>query len=168
VFAAAPGFDPGAIRRVELGVNPLCLVLCDRPAPQDAQRAQVSLQHWAAAALTRGKAGIAEGSDAAVADPAILATRAKIAAMPDESVGRDGAVVRVFMTDGTEHARRIEHGVGSLEQPITNTQLDAKFLDQARLSLPDAAAREALALCRRLPDLDDAGAVARAAQAGAA
>jgi len=166
-IAATDGFDPGAIRRVELGVNPLCLVLCDRPAPPDGQRAQVSLQHWAAAALARGQAGVAEGSDAAVADPAVLAVRAKIAAMPDESVGRDGAVVRVLMADGSEHARHIAHGIGSLERPMTDPELDAKFLDQARLSLSEAAARSALTLCRRLPELADVGEIARATQAGA-
>ncbi len=160
-IAREPEFEAGAVERIELGVHPLCLTLCDRPAPPDSQLAQVSLQHWAAAALARGAAGIPEGSDASVADPAVLALRARIDARPDPSVGRDGAVVRVRMRDGRMFERRIEHGVGSLERPMTDAELDAKFMGQATLALPEAQGRDLLALCRQMPTLDDAAAVAR-------
>jgi len=164
-IARTPGFEASAIETVRLGVHPLCLVLCDRPDPPDAQVAQVSLQQWAAAALVRRAAGIAEGSDACVGAPEVRAVRTRVIAAPDESVGRDGAVVRVEMQDGTVHERRIEHGIGSLDRPMSDTELDAKFLAQAEMVLPAGRARELLALCRRLPELDDAGEIGRRARA---
>ena len=161
-IAARPEFDAAAVEAIDLALNPLCLTLTDRPEPPDSQRAQVSLQHWTAAALARGRADIEAGSDAAVADPAVLALRAKITAKPDGTVKPDSAVVRVRLAGGQTLEERVEHATGSLDRPMTDAELDAKFLGQATMHLSPAAADAALALCRRLPELDDASDIARA------
>jgi 2-methylcitrate dehydratase PrpD len=153
---------PDAIMRVRLGVHPLCLTLCDRPAPTGGQDAQVSLQHWTAAVLVRRAAGLAEGTNACVRDPAVLAVRARIAAAPDASVGRDGAVVRLELADGRVVEKRVEHCVGSLTRPMTDAELEAKFMGQALQVLPDAAAGALRDLCWRLEALDNVAAIARA------
>ena len=142
------GFDAAKITRVNLSVDPLCLYLCDRPTPKDSQLAQVSLQHWVAAALVGGAAGIAEGNEASVADPAIQAVRGRIEAAPDENVGRAGALVRVDQTDGASFEHRINHSIGSLQRPMTPAELDAKFMAQALMTLPEARAKAALAVCQ--------------------
>jgi 2-methylcitrate dehydratase PrpD len=154
-IAGMPGFDATQIASIKLGVHPLCLRLTDRPNPPGNQLAQVSLQHWAAAVLVRAAAGIPEGADEAVQDPVIQSVRALIDAQPDASVGRDGAVVVVEMRDGARHERRIEHGIGSLDRPMTDAELDTKFMDQARLSITDANATMLLGICRQLPTLLD-------------
>jgi len=161
-ITAQPGFDAAKITRVSLSVDPLCLYLCDRPTPQDSQLAQVSLQHWAAATLVRGATGIAEGDEAAVADPAIQALRGQIEAGPNDNVGRAGAIVRVEQSDGASFEHRVEHGVGSLERPMTPNELDAKFMVQALLTLPEADAAAALAVCKGMARLDDAAEAANA------
>jgi 2-methylcitrate dehydratase PrpD len=153
---------PDAITRVRLGVHPLCLTLCDRPAPANGHEAKVSLQHWAAVALVRRAAGLAEGSDACVRDPAVIAVRDRIEALPDASVGRDGAVVRLELADGRILEQRVEHCIGSLARPMSDAELEDKFLGQASQVLPDAAARALMRLCARLEALDDVAQVARA------
>jgi len=160
-IARRPGFDAESVNTVRLGVHPLCLTLCDRPAPPDGQTAQVSLQHWTAAALIRAAAGLAEAEDECVDDPRVLALRARILAAADAGVEPDGAVVQVEMRDGTVHERRIEHGIGSLHQPMSDADLDAKFSGQALRVLPEGRAAELNALCRCLPDLDDTAEIAR-------
>ncbi len=50
---------------------------------------------------------------------------------------------------------------------MTDAQLDAKFRDLADGILPAAQAARVLTLCRSLPDLKDAGEVARAGVQGA-
>jgi 2-methylcitrate dehydratase PrpD len=157
------GLDPDGITRVRLGVHPLCLTLCDRPAPANGHEAKVSLQHWTAVALVRRAAGLAEGSDACVRDPAVIAVRARIEAAPDPSVGRDGAVVRLELGDGRVLEKRIEHCIGSLVRPMSDAELETKFMGQALRVLSDAAARALLRLCWRLDTLDDVAEVARAA-----
>jgi 2-methylcitrate dehydratase PrpD len=152
---------PDAITRVRLGVHPLCLTLCDRPAPADAHEAKVSLQHWTAAALVRRAAGLAEGADDCVCDPAVRALRARIEAVPDPSVGRDGAVVQLELANGRALEKRVEHCVGSLARPMTDAELEAKFMGQA-LPVLSEAARAPMHLCWRLEALDDVAEVARA------
>ena len=43
------------------------------------------------------------------------------------------------MRDGTTHAVGIEHGIGSLVQPMSDDELSAKFLSQASGFLPTKA-----------------------------
>jgi 2-methylcitrate dehydratase PrpD len=142
-------------------VHPLCLTLCNRPTPADGHEAKVSLQHWTAAALVRRSAGLAEGTDDCVRDPAVRAVRARIEAAPDASVGRDGAVVRLELADGRMLEKRVEHCIGSLARPMTDAELEAKFMGQALRVLPDAAAGALMHLCWRLEALDDVAEVAR-------
>jgi len=161
-FAREPDFDPSQIEEVRLGVHPLCLTLCDRPAPADGQVAQVSLQHWTAAALARGAAGIPEGLDECVQAADVIAVRDRVKATADTSVGRDGAVVTLAMRDGSTRTRRIEHGIGSLERPMSDMELDGKFLGQAALvGMDEKGSRTLLNLCRRLPELPDVAETAR-------
>jgi 2-methylcitrate dehydratase PrpD len=67
-----------AVARVEIIANPAAMALCYRRHPKDEMEGHVSLYHWVAAALARGKAGIPEGTDQAIADPAIRALRDRI------------------------------------------------------------------------------------------
>lgn len=158
VHTSAP--DPAHIARVRLQVDPLCLTLCDRPAPTGHQEAQVSVQHWTAAALLHRAAGIAQGTDACVRDPQVIALRQRVEATPDETVGRDGAITRLDLHDGTVLEQRVEHCIGSLDRPMTNNELEGKFLGQAVEVLPEANARHLMALCWRLPELDNVAEIA--------
>jgi 2-methylcitrate dehydratase PrpD len=88
--------------------------------------------------------------------------RARIEAAPDASVGRDGAVVRLELVDGRMLEKRVEHCIGSLARPMTDAELEAKFMGQALWVLPAASARTLLDLCWRLEALDDVAEVARA------
>ncbi len=72
----------------------------------------------------------------------------------------------VTLTDGRTFHRHIEHAIGSVEKPMSDAQLEAKFTDLAAGILPDAQARKVMQLCWSLPDLKDAGDVARAGVAG--
>lgn len=160
-IARIDGFDAARIERVRLGVHPLCLTLCDRPAPPDGQVAQVSVQHWTAAALVRAAAGLTEGADACVQAPDVLAVRQCVEAKVDGTVEPDGAVVRVEMRDDTVHERRIEHGIGSLARPMSNGELDDKFRVQALPVMAEPDVDDLIGLCRDLPALDDVAEIAR-------
>jgi 2-methylcitrate dehydratase PrpD len=153
------GFNAAKITRVSLSVDPLCLYLCDRPTPPDSQLAQVSLQHWVAATLVRGAAGIAEGNEAAVTDPDIQAVRGRIEAKPDEKVCRAGAIVHVEQSDRARFEHHVDHGIGSLERPMLPAELDAKFMAQALITLPEADATAMLQRCKDMAQLKNAAEV---------
>ena len=138
-------FDATTVAAVKVAVNPLCLTLCDRPAPSSSQLAQVSVQHWTAAALVRGRAGLAEGSEECVHDTAVMALRAKVSATPDPAIARDAGMLVIEMQNGERFEERVEHCIGSTLNPMTDAQLTEKFLHQASAVLgagPGAALLE--------------------------
>ncbi|MWB78348.1 MmgE/PrpD family protein [Pseudooceanicola sp. 216_PA32_1] len=115
------------IRAVELAGHPLLKTRTDRPAPTSGNMAQVSAQHAAAVALLTGRAGPEEFSDAAVADAAVRALGRKVSVLVDESHSLNGACVTVELSDGTRLSRQVEQARGSLGQPLTDSDIDAKL-----------------------------------------
>ena len=73
----------------------------------------------------------------------------------------------VTLNDGRTVHRRIEHAIGSVEKPMSDQQLEAKFADLAAGVLPEAQVKRVMQLCWSLPELKDAGDVTRAGVQGA-
>ena len=161
-IAKTPGFDPHAIERVELFVEPLTIILCDRPEPENAMQAVVSLYHWAAAALLHRRAGLNEGVDEMVRDPDMIALRRRIRAIPDASLAREEARAIVYLKDGRQLTAHVAQCRGSLARPMTETELQEKFLAQVSRTIPLAKAEKLAALCWNLPRLGDVGGDIRA------
>ncbi len=72
------------------------------------------------------------------------------------------ATARLELVDGRMLEKRVEHCIGSLARPMTDAELEAKFMGQALWVLPAASVRTLLDLCWRLEALDDVAEVARA------
>lgn len=164
--AAEPGFDAGAIDRVELRVHPLTMQLTDRPDPQDRMQAIVSVQHWAAVALLYRKTGLEQGSDRCVRDPALAAVRARISATADASLDAQAAAARVFLKDGRVLDAHVAHCCGSLERPMTDSELDEKFRGQAQTMMSATQTQALLAQCWRILELENVGALIQRHLAG--
>ncbi len=149
------------VERLSLRVHPLARKLADRPQPGDVFEAVVSLQHWAAASLLRGRAGVAEGGLACLAAPDVAALRARITVDADESLARDAAVVQARLSDGSLLRAEVAHARGSLARPLTDDELDAKFDRQARDLLDEPAVERLRQLCRGVAALPDVGSALR-------
>ncbi len=63
---ARAGFDPAEIQSIKVTGHPLLRQRTDRPAVLTGRESQVSAQHAVAIALSTGRAGLEEFSDAAV------------------------------------------------------------------------------------------------------
>jgi 2-methylcitrate dehydratase PrpD len=103
--------------KIEIRLHPLAIERTDRPEPKNAIEARLSAQHAVAVCLLRGKAGVAEFSDAAAVDPQIVATRKRVKVVADASLDKMAAVI------GDVHrpaARRLD-----------DARLEAKFREQA-------------------------------------
>jgi 2-methylcitrate dehydratase PrpD len=116
----------------------------------------VSLYHWVAAALARGKAGIPEGTDQAISDPAIRALRDRIDVTDNPAVPHDGADVMVRLTNGAGATRRVRACVGSRGRPMTDAELDQKFAAAAEGALSKSKIEAYLASIRGVETLSDA------------
>src|SRR5690606_16359785 len=106
-------------------------------------------------------AGLAEGATAAVRDPLVVSLRAKVGATADPALGRAAARVVVRMKDGRALERSIVHCIGTPERPMTDAELETKFMGQALfVGMDEAAARRLLADCWRIDTLPDVAALA--------
>ncbi len=143
--------------RVMLRVHPFTLRLCSLRTPANTLESHVSLFHWAAAALLRGKAGLAESLPDCINDPEVSDLRSRIEAVADETLGREQAVAEVTFTDGRTLRSHTLNVRGSLARPMTDDELDEKFRAQAILALPPSTADELLRLCRSVDSLAEVG-----------
>jgi 2-methylcitrate dehydratase PrpD len=131
------------------------LDLCNKKEISQGLEGKFSVYHAAALGLVRGRAGLQEFSDDAVNDPLLKAVRERTTATADEAVTEDGVAVEVDLADRRTLAKRLEHSLGNLERPLTDRQLEEKFLGQAVLVLPQKQAERLLALCWEIDSLDD-------------
>jgi 2-methylcitrate dehydratase PrpD len=138
-------FDPAAIERIELTVNPMAMQLCNRPAPKIRNQALVSLQHWTAVSLIYKAAGIAEIAEPVLHDPLVASLRGKITATTDTAVGREAASARVVLNDGKTLQATVKDCRGSANRPLTDDDITAKTRGQLRIVFPEKTAERILA-----------------------
>jgi 2-methylcitrate dehydratase PrpD len=153
------------ISAVTLRANPLVLSLTGKTDPRSGLEAKFSIYYCVAAGVVYGAAGERQFSDAAVSDPATVALRKRIAVLTDPAIAPEQAELTIRLTDGRVLARRVEHAIGSVERPMSDAALEAKFTDLADGILPPARIRHAIELCRGVAGLDDAAQIARVSAA---
>lgn len=79
--------------KIVVALHPLAVERADRPEPRNALEARLSAHHAVAVAALRGRAGLAEFSDAAAADPALQAFRRRVRVVPDERLDKMAAMI---------------------------------------------------------------------------
>jgi len=149
----AQGVRPEQIASLEIKVHSLVLELCGKKEPADGLQAKFSIYHGCAAGLTFGCAGEEEFSDAVVTRPDMVALRGKVVATVDDSIDEAAADITAVLQDGSRVHLRVEHAIGSLQNPMTDAQLEAKFHG---LSDPVIGASRSADLIKAAWDLGDA------------
>jgi 2-methylcitrate dehydratase PrpD len=150
------------IQRIDIRVAPLVLELTGKRTPRTGLEGKFSVFHSAAAAIRYGRAGEQEYSDACVADPRITTLRDKVEAEIDRSLKDDEAYVRITLTDGKVHEIHVAHAIGSVERPMSDDDLAAKFRGLCEGVLNTAQTEKLLELCRQVETLPNAAAIAAA------
>jgi 2-methylcitrate dehydratase PrpD len=117
----------------------LVLELTGKKEPKDGLEAKFSVYHGCAAGLLFGQAGEGEFDDALVTSDAVVNIRRKVVATVDPTI--DEAEVRAVavMKDGSRKEVHVEHAIGSLQRPLTDTDLERKFSSLAEPVLGRAA-----------------------------
>jgi 2-methylcitrate dehydratase PrpD len=149
------------IERVELKVNPLVLELTGKQSPHDGLEGKFSIYHAVAVALVEGAGGEKQFSDRAVNDPAVVALRGKVNPVVTPGIEPAQVDMTITLKDGRTLRRFIAHAVGSVEVPMTDKQLEAKFVDLADGILPPSAIQRIIDACWSVESLPSAGEIAR-------
>jgi 2-methylcitrate dehydratase PrpD len=123
----AQGVRPENVERLELKVHALVLELTGKKEPVDGLQAKFSVYHGCAAGLTFGHAGEEEFADSVVTRPDLVALRRKVVATVDNSIDEASVDVTAVLLDGSRVHVRVDHAIGSLQNPMTDAKLTAKF-----------------------------------------
>ena len=123
----AKGVKAEQIQRVDLRVHSLVLELTGKKEPADGLQAKFSVYHGCAAGLTFGYAAEEEFSDHVVNREDMVALRRKVVATVDDSIDEASADVTATLIDGTKVHVFVEHAIGSLQNPMTDANLEGKF-----------------------------------------
>jgi len=154
--------DPTQIAAVRLRVAPLVMDLCNQQQITRGLQGKFSVYHGAAVGLVRGKAGLQEYTDEAVNDVRVKCVREFVTAVGDPEITEDQAHIEVELSDGRRLTRFVEKSLGNIHKPMTDAQLEEKFRQQAVLALPAGQVEKAIAMCWKIGELEDVGALVRA------
>ena len=155
-------FSSDDVKQIDLKVHPLVLELTGKSAPTTGLEGKFSVQHSAAIVTHEGKSQARQYSDAAVQDPAVTKLRSKVQVAIEPGLRVDEAKVTMTLHDGRVLHHHVVHALGSIERPMNDEQVDAKFMDLASTVMTPEQAAQALAACRAVGRTTDAGAVGRA------
>lgn len=126
LHAEAP-IAPEQVERIELHGHPLLRQRTDRPGITTGRAAQVSAQHAVAVSLVDGLAGLAQFSDAAVAQPRLRALYPRLVFHDDPSAPVEAARVRVLLSNGQWREHFVSAAQGSLQRPLSDQALEQKL-----------------------------------------
>ncbi|HEY9239178.1 MAG TPA: MmgE/PrpD family protein, partial [Burkholderiaceae bacterium] len=159
----AQGVTPEQIERIELRVHSLVLELTGKKEPADGLQAKFSVYHGCAAGLTFGRATEDEYADDVVNRADMVALRRKVVATVDDAIDEASADVTAVLTDGRRVHVFVEHAIGSLANPMTDAQLEAKFHGMSDPVLGAERSAALIAACRDVGSAADVRALARLA-----
>jgi 2-methylcitrate dehydratase PrpD len=147
---AADHFDGEMVEEVTVFGDALLLARGDR-AVRDERDARVSIHHSVAAALLTGAAGLREYSIQTVMSPALIAFRSRVKPSLDSDLPRGAARVEIRLKDGRRFATTVAKARGSLERPLSDEDIEAKFRDLATMT---GAGSRANAIIQAVWELD--------------
>ncbi|MDX2159288.1 MAG: MmgE/PrpD family protein [Hyphomicrobiaceae bacterium] len=129
------GIAPKRVTRIDVKVpagthKVICLPEANKLKPANSYDAQFSVQWLTAAALVRGRLGLAELEPSEITDPEIVALTQKVhfADYPDSPFPKaySGEVI-VTLSDGRKVSHREHVNRGAADRPLTNDDIIGKF-----------------------------------------
>ena len=147
--------QPDQIKSIQYKGNPAVLELTGKIAPKNGLEGKFSVYHSVAIAIIDGRAGEKQYSDSVVRDPKTIALRDKIDVQVDPKIPKKSGDLTITLYDGRILNKFIESAVGGIENPMTDAQLDAKFIDLTDGILSREKSKSLLADCWKIDQLQN-------------
>jgi 2-methylcitrate dehydratase PrpD len=144
------GIEPSQVDAIELKVHPNAVLITGLVEPKTGLQSKFSISHTAAVAFIDRAAGITQYSDKRALAPDVSALRQKVSVSADETFGEDQAWATVRSGDRSFEAR-VEHATGTVDNPMSDKDIEAKFLGNA---VPTVGSERARAICERVWQVD--------------
>jgi 2-methylcitrate dehydratase PrpD len=127
--------------------------------PRTGLEGKFSIYHVLAVALADGAAFLDQFTDDRVSDPELARLRRQVRVHVDPVQTKDSARVVLTLRDGRTLERHIAHNLGTPDNPMTDRQLEDKFVALAAPVLGRPSTDELAQVCWKLLELDDIRAV---------
>ena len=157
------GHGLARIESIEIVGHPLLRQRTDRPGVRTGREAQVSAQHAVAVALTRGKASLAQFTDAEVLDPDLRALGERVRFRDDDSFGIEAASVTLQMLQGAAITVSVDLARGAIGRPLIDQDIEDKLRELCRYGRSGCDPEPLIAAIWALDKRNDAGALMRLA-----
>ena len=145
--------QPEQIKFIQFKGNPAVLELTGKNAPKNGLEGKFSVYHSIAIAIIDGRAGEKQYADSVVRDPKTIALREKIKVEVDPQIPKKSGDLTITLYDGRILNKFIESAVGGTENPMTDAQLDTKFIDLTDGILSPEKNKHLLADCWKIDQL---------------
>ena len=123
--------------------------------PQSVENAKFSLAYMVAYSLVHGAPMISAFTEEAIKDDAVKAVAKTVTASVDPALGpgtrESPAVIKVTLKSGETFEQRVDFQTGSIQNPMTQAQVENKFRDCAALSFKPEVTDKILAAVNALP-----------------
>ena len=143
------------VESIAITAHPLVKELTGKTEIATGLEGKFSVFHCVAAGFINLKAGVYEFSDKFVMDPSVKNLRKKISLEISEHIKEDQAFVKVRLKDGRELSWFVEHAIGSVVNPMTDEQLEEKFIDVTGNVINLTSKKQLIDLVRRFEQLED-------------
>lgn len=141
----AEGIESVRVLMPEGAVKTVCEPVATKKKPQNSYDAQFSIPYIVATSLVRGSFGLEHLEDAALSDPQVLALAQRVqyeidprSTFPKHYTGE----VIVTLKDGREVRHREDVNRGASDRPISNEDIQRKFMRNAGLVVSPARAAQ--------------------------
>ena len=155
------GFTWRDLKRVKIATYKAGTDITNNPDPEGEYQAKFSLQYVTAHALVHGSVRLVAFAPERLLDPDVRAVLAKVEVVADPVLskgypGQRAAHVEVELNDGQVLKHFQPTRKGDPEMPLTDAEVNDKFLELATPVIGDVAARELLAALWALDQRPDA------------
>jgi 2-methylcitrate dehydratase PrpD len=142
--------------------------LAAKHRPTNGYAAKFSLPYLLAVMFVKGGASLAEFTDEAVRDPAVLEVAGKVGYELDATIDYPRQFigqVAVRLRDGRRLEESQDHPRGGPDSPMSRDEVEAKFRGNASLAVPDAQATRVISLVGDITSQVDVHALMRSLRA---
>ena len=158
-FRAKYGLTPDMIDSVDVDVVKHTFDRIAFRVPQTSIQGKFCMPYLVARAVIDGKVGIDTFTEHAIRDPNVLKLAERVHMNLDTSLKKRDLAgrpcrVTVRLKNGQAYSREAEHAKGGPEFPMTEAELDEKFLECAKHAIPVESASQLLDDIRNLQTLD--------------
>jgi 2-methylcitrate dehydratase PrpD len=151
------GLSPTDVDRIEATVHSYVSWVTAKPKPTTGLQGKFSIFHAAAVAMVDGEGLPEQFTDSRVLADDVIAMRERVTIHVDDRLPKEGARVEVVLTDGRRFAHEVVRNKGASDNPMSDEDLQAKFLGLAEPILEGHVAHQVAEAFWALEEVDDVG-----------